>query len=130
MTLDGIPKSGTFCSACFDLSKFRKSAPMFRLHICPRQNLVNQNKPNKRFRILVSHPVLTMFAKISFPHLGVHKLRQRLFDTLKYNSHRLHHYSLIASFGKELRSLIFVILWICSTVCSCVLMSISSVPVQ
>ncbi len=29
-TLGGIPKTGTFCLACFDLSKFRKSAPMFR----------------------------------------------------------------------------------------------------
>ncbi len=29
-TLGGIPKSRTFCLACFDLSKFRKSAPMFR----------------------------------------------------------------------------------------------------
>ena len=28
LTLGGIPKSGTYCSACFDLSKFRKSAPI------------------------------------------------------------------------------------------------------
>ena len=55
-TLGRIPKSGTFCLACFNLSKFRKSAPTFRNRADIRK-LANQNKPNKWFRILVSRPV-------------------------------------------------------------------------
>ncbi len=74
LPLGGIPKSGTFCLACFDLSKFRKSAPVFQnlLHFreseCVHLEKVDWNK-NKQSR----YPELgqSKQAKQKVPDFGI-----------------------------------------------------------
>ncbi len=67
LSLGGIPKSGTFCLVCFDwLSSAYSCSRIFPHFRCCNSGTLepisgtcsNQNKLNKRFRILVSHPVL------------------------------------------------------------------------
>ena len=59
-SLGGIPKSGTFCLLCFDQAS-SGICSILDGHTTDIRNLVNQNKPNKRFRILVSHPVFLVY---------------------------------------------------------------------
>ncbi len=100
LTLGGIPKSGTFCLVCFDwpISAYSEIGADSGTLEQISGTWSNQNKPNKRFRILVSHPVLrgALELEIGFKVQSESQLELEFWDTLGLESEisRIKHHAL------------------------------------